>query len=117
MNDAQKTAHDASVAAKLSVIFSTPIEQIEGGFRVAESDVSYVDVHRMLTNWRVVRTLRATEDWDRGYCYFGNDVLTLLRAVGAALKWDADDISRHPLDWDKNVLTGELRERPNRKRI
>lgn len=98
---------DHATAAKLSTITGTLIEAIDGGFRVKQTPTHYIDVMRMIYNWRVCRTPKARAyTFDRGWCYFGTDGITLLKAVGAALEWDGADATT-PAHWDKNAMTGE----------
>lgn len=98
---------EVSVADQLSALHDTEITSVDGGFRVKETGTSWIDVTRMIFNWRVSRTPKdAPWSYDRSYCYFGTDYLTLLRAVRAALEWDGADDSDPP-GWDKNVQTGE----------
>ena len=100
---------DAMVAAKLSAILGHFILPVDGGFRVKETPDHWIDVQRMLFNWRVSRTPKSCPmTYDRNYCYFGTGLETLLRAVAAAAEWDgADDTD--PAGWDKNIQTGETR--------
>jgi hypothetical protein len=100
-------AHE--LAAKLSVVYGVHITPCFDGFRVRETDTGWVDVLPMLVNWRVTRTRKDNPGgWDRGYCYFGRDVIALHRAINGALNWNPDDPGDHPPGWDKNAITGEL---------
>lgn len=102
-------ADDSSVAAKLSTLYGTLIVPIDGGFRVRQTETTWIDVMRQMVNWQVISTPREHPGaWDRGYCFFGRDHLALLRAVNGALNWDADNPESHPPGWDKNAVTGEL---------
>lgn len=95
------------VADQLSALYATEITPIDGGFRVKETETSWVDVLRMFYNWRVSRTPKARPwECDRGWCFYGNDFVTMLRAIGAALEWDGAD-GTSPEGWDKNAFTGE----------
>lgn len=90
----------------LSAVLGHKVEQVDGGFLIKETGTHLISVHRMIYNWRVARTPKANpEGPDRAYCYYGNDLFTLLRAVGHAAEWDgADDTD--PEGFDKNAMTG-----------
>lgn len=94
------------MAAKLSVLYQTWIQPIDGGYRIKDTGTAYIDVMWMAFNWRVVRSYKDGSGYDRGYCYFGNDVVAMLRAIDAALDWDGAD-NTDPPNWDKNVMTGK----------
>lgn len=98
--------NDFPLAAKLSKIYDTQIESCDGGFKMVKPNGRDVFVLRMLYNWRVARDDLYKFGYDRGWCYYGNDVITLLRAVKAALDWDGGD-DTEPVGWDKNAFTGE----------
>lgn len=100
---------DYSLAAKLSAIYDTKIESCDGGFRIDKPDHD-VYVLRMLYNWRIARGDGTSYGFDRGWCYYGTDVITLLQTVKAALDWDGED-DTEPLGWDKNAFTGEYSEK------
>lgn len=102
----------AGVAELLSELHGVPISQVSGGLRVKETETAWVDVMRMIYNWRVVRVLKdSPETVDRAWCYYGTDIATLLRAVEAAIAWDGGD-GTAPAGWDKDARTGEYsRER------
>lgn len=105
---------DASVAEALSALFGTPVTMVDGGLRVKETETGWVDVMRMIFNWRITRTPKAMpETFDRGWCYYGTGHGVLLRAVRAALEWDGGDDTEPP-GWDKNAMTGEYREKAAR---
>ena len=91
------------------------LTRIEGGYRIKETETHYIDVVRMLYNWRVVRTPKNSPlTWDRGWCYSGTGWDTLMAAALAAWNWDGGDDTEPP-GWNKNVQTGEIRE-PGRER-
>ena len=79
---------------------------IDGGVRIKATDAYHIDVLTMLYNFRIVTTPKAAPlVWDRGWCYFGNDEATFVRAVLAALAWDGSDDSE-PAGYDKRVGVG-----------
>jgi hypothetical protein len=86
-----------------------PLERIDGGYRVAETDECYIDVLAMLFNWRIAET---PKDYpltiNRHWCYAGRDSATLLRAIGQARLWVALG-GDEPAGWNKNGQTGEWR--------
>jgi len=92
----------------------SPVEltEIEGGYRVKETDSHYIEVHRMLFNWRVVTVWKDTLCPDRGWCYHGTGLDSLVAAVAAAHFWDGSD-GTEPDGWNKNVQTGERRWPPH----
>jgi hypothetical protein len=99
----------AEIAGILSGIAGTEVTPIDGGFRVKETETHYIDVLRMIFNWRVARSPKECGwSYDRHWCFAGTSFVTLLRAVSAAAEWDgADDTS--PAGWNKNGQTGEWR--------
>jgi hypothetical protein len=115
MSDGEIRIYDTSTAAKLSVLLGHMVIAIDGGFRVHETETHYIDVMRMIFNWRVSRTPKVNPlTYDRGWCYYGNGLDTLMRAVMAAKNWDGAD-NTEPELWDKDVFTGEYRrERKSR---
>jgi hypothetical protein len=97
--DAENTQ---DVAAILSELYDANIVAIDGGFGIKDTRYGAIAVNRMIFNWRIVRHSTPLT-YDRGWCYFGTDLATLLRAVDAALKWDgADDTA--PIGYDKDVF-------------
>jgi hypothetical protein len=96
----------STLARLLSELHDVSIQEIPGGFHVKTVGDREIHVLRQIYNWRVVRTDGTDHGYDRGWCFYGNDFVTLLRATAAAAEWDgADDTS--PEGWDKNVRTGE----------
>lgn len=85
------------------------LEPTDGGYRVKETATHYVDVTRMIYNWRVCRTPKDfPETYDRGWCYAGTGPTSFTAAVLAAMAWDGAD-DTEPAGWNKNVQTGEWR--------
>jgi hypothetical protein len=83
--------------------------EIDGGLRVGETDTHYIDVLKMMFNFRVVNTRKDQPGlYDSGFCYFGTDVQSLLRAVAAGVAW-AESGAEEPPGWDRNVTTKEVR--------
>lgn len=100
----------AEIAGMLSQVTGTEVKPVDGGFRVKETTVHYVDVLRQIYNWRVVRTQKACEwSYDRYWCFAGTSWVTLLRAATAAAEWDGGD-DTDPAGWNKNGQTGEWRK-------
>lgn len=96
-----------SIAEILSAVFGEPVTLIDGGLRVKDTGTHYVDVLRVIYNWRVARTPKDhPETIDRAWCYFGAGTEVLLRAVAAARDWDDGDDSA-PQGWDKDAKTGQ----------
>lgn len=86
------------------------IEMIDGGYRVAETDTHYIDVMRMLFNWRIAEVPKSCPmTIDRFWCYAGTGPGTLLSAVVAAQLWPLSG-NPEPAGWNKNGQTGEWRE-------
>jgi hypothetical protein len=79
---------------------------IPGGYRVRETEHYYLDVMKMLLNWRLVTTYKDDSGWHRGWCYYGTGPQALANAVAAANAWDGSD-DTEPDGWDKNLQTGE----------
>ena len=95
------------VADELSILFSTKIKLVDGGFLVKETPTHEIHVLRMIYNWRIARSPKACLlTYDRAWCYFGTGIVDLLRTVQAALDWDGGD-DTEPAGWDKNASTGE----------
>lgn len=84
---------------------------IEGGFRALETETHYVEIMRMLFNWRLVTTPKSCPlTHDSGWCYpGGTGARALHRVIQAAMEWGGD-LSTEPKGWMKNVMTGEYRE-------
>jgi hypothetical protein len=82
----------------------------DGGYRIKETATHYVDVIRMIYNWRIARVPKACPmTYDRGWCYAGKGPDSFARAVLAAAAWDGAD-DTEPGGWNKNTQTGEWRE-------
>lgn len=94
----------------LSQLAGSEAVPVAGGFRVKETETAWIDVLRMIFNWRVANTLKSDPDSSRRHwCYAGTSLLTLIRAVGAVAEWDGADGSE-PEGWNKNGQTDELRK-------
>jgi hypothetical protein len=103
-------ADAAEIAGMLSVIAGAEVTPVDGGFRVKETGTHYVDVLRMIYNWRVARTPKtAPWSYDRHWCFAGTSFLALIRAVQAVTDWDGGD-DTDPAGWSKNGQTGEWRD-------
>lgn len=64
------------------------LEEVEGGFRVKETATHYLDVIRMLSNWRLCTTSKSCSlTYDRSWCYAGTGIQSLITAVLAAEVW------------------------------
>jgi len=100
----------ANLAATLSELTGTKVTVTDGGFRVKETPTHWVDVVRMIYNWRVARTPKdAPMTYDRHWCFAGTGWKSLVVAVLAATEWDGGDATDPP-GWNKNGQTGEWRE-------
>jgi hypothetical protein len=98
------------IAASLSELTGTGITVTDGGFRVKETPTHWVDVVRMIYNWRVARTSKdAPMTYDRHWCFAGTGWPSLIAAVLAAAEWDGGD-DTDPAGWNKNGQTREWRE-------
>lgn len=89
----------------------TDLTPIDGGYRVklSRDGRHYVDVMKMLFNWRVVTTpVRLPCTYDRGWCYFGTGPASFRNAVMAALVWSGSDLSE-PAGYDKRIGPPPLR--------
>jgi hypothetical protein len=94
---AQRTARLEAGRPLLEEIAGTPLQVIDGGYRVKETGTHYIDVLEMFFNWRVVTTPKSCElVWDRGWCYQGTGLAGFLPAVLAALAWDGDGSTEPP---------------------
>lgn len=103
-----------SVTAEyLSMLTGKEIQDTDGGFLIKEADGEQVIVlYTMIFSFRIVRT-DGPSGYDRAWCYYGKDLITLIRAVQAALDWDgADDTS--PEGWDKDAIRGVYRDNVGR---
>ncbi len=92
------------VAELLSLATGANVRDTDGGFLVADDGVRQVVVLRMIFNWRVART-DGPFSYDRGWCYYGTDLSVMIRAVQAAVAWDAGDETA-PEGWDKDAVRG-----------
>jgi len=87
-----------------------PFKAIEGGYRIKETATHYIDIVRMLFNWRLCLTPKASPlTYDRSWCYAGTSDQSFMAAALAALAWDGAD-DTEPEGWNKNNQTGEWRE-------
>ena len=86
-----------------------PQEQIEGGWRVAESDDHWIDILVMAYNHRVVTTnKRIPSTYDHFWCYTSSHDAGGLNARMAVILW-AENGSDEPVGWVKNGQTRELK--------
>lgn len=76
--------------------------------RVKEAGDHYIDLYRMLYNWRLVcASVNDPGFFDRGWCYMGADSFKV--ALEEARKWPSDESWRYiPERWYKDVQTGEI---------
>jgi len=103
------TAEQLDFAELLSQLAGTEVVPVLGGFRVKETETHWVDVLRMIYNWRVARTPKdRPETYDRHWCFAGTSWVTLITAVHAVTEWDGAD-ETDPPGWNKNGQTGEWR--------
>jgi hypothetical protein len=104
-----KAVVSGDIARFLTIITGNEISPVDGGFRIKETDAHYVDVLRMLVNWRVVTIPKDSPmTYDRHWCYGGTGFATLLKAVLSVEEWDGSD-DTEPAGWIKNGQTGEWR--------
>jgi hypothetical protein len=98
------------MARVLSDLTDTEVIPIFGGFRLRETETCYIDVMRMLVNWRVTETYKDFPgEYGRHWCFAGGSgVVALVRVAYAVAKWDGAD-DTEPAGWIKNGQTGELR--------
>lgn len=103
--------HDFEGWSGVAVIVGINLDQLRvviPGYqwRVKSTASHHIDILGMIYNFRIVTTPRDCElVWDRGWCYFGRDEGTFIRAVLAAMAWDGSDESE-PLGFDKRVGAG-----------
>ena len=77
-----------------------------GGFLVAETDDFIIEVSPMIFNWRiqVVSPELYGQCWEKGYCYFGTSINTLVKALSAAEEWaTGDPFTTDPPGFDKQA--------------
>lgn len=90
------------------IALAESLTPIDGGYRVRTSDDGrhYIDVLRMIYNWRVATTpVDEPMFIDRAWCYFGTGEQSFRKAVLAALAWDGSDDSE-PVGYDKRAGSG-----------
>lgn len=80
------------------------LTQVQGGYRIKQTDEYYVDVMLMMFNWRLVVGLTEMDGltYEHGYCYFGTDLGTFARAVAAGIAW-TDPLNTDPEGFDKKA--------------
>jgi hypothetical protein len=62
------------------------------GYRVKQAGNHYIDILRMIFNWRIVTTpVDEPMFIDRGWCYQGTGLAGFLPAALAAMAWDGSD--------------------------
>ncbi len=82
---------------QFEALAGTPLQVIDGGYRVKETPDHYIDVLQMIYNWRVVTTPKSCPlVIDRGWCYQGQGLAGFVPAVLAALAWDGSDATEPP---------------------
>jgi hypothetical protein len=75
-----------------------------------ETETHWVDVLRMIWNWRVATTPKdRPRIYERHCCYAGTSLLTLIMAVRAVAAWGGAD-GTEPEGRSKNGQSGEWRE-------
>lgn len=89
---------------------SLGLQPCDGGFRVKETETHYIEVVRMIYNWRLATTPKHSPmTYDRSWCYAGTGAPSFTAAVLAARAWDGAD-GTEPVGWNKNNQTGDWRE-------
>lgn len=69
-----------------------------------EDDAPYeIWAYRMLFNWRLVVGYADSMTLESGYCYFGTDLSTLVKAIEAGLEWK-DALHTEPVGYDKKAF-------------
>lgn len=87
--EAQHTVFEGALGCTLTPLW---IEDRICGYRVKQAGRHYIDVLRMIYNWRVVTTpVGDPMTIDRGWCYQGTGLAGFLPAALAALAWDGSD--------------------------
>lgn len=75
------------------------------GYTVKQAGEWLVEICPMLFNYRIVLTpVDCPDVWDHGWCYFGRDQATLLRAWAAAELFDPETQSA-PMGYDKALTS------------
>lgn len=86
------------------------VRAVDGGYRLAETDTHYIDAIQMLYNWRMCMTPKSCPlTYERGWCYPGRNIMTLLTIRAAVLLWDRQG-GDEPIGWIKSVPDEEYRE-------
>lgn len=101
------TQHEQDLYTWARETHGVELKPIMGGFHVKPAPTSglCIDVMLMLFNWRIVRSDdQHACGYDRGWCYQGTGLNTLLRVVGEAAAWDGAD-DTEPEGWIKRVAT------------
>jgi hypothetical protein len=87
---------------------SAPYERTaDGGFLVKRTEDFVIEVSPMIYNWRVHVALPEFygQTWEKGYCYFGLGLDTLVKALTAAETWaEGDPLTTDPPDFDKRAF-------------
>lgn len=109
MSDFEEELH--ALLKPISTTGELKICMIEGGWRIKQTQHHYIDVMRMMFNYRIVTTpVSFPMVYDRHWCYQGTDSRAFTHAVVAAAMWDGSD-DTEPEGWNKNGQTGEWREK------
>lgn len=67
------------------------------GYRIKETGTHFIEVMRMIYNWRVVTVPKRNENLiDRAWCYQGTGLDGFLPAALAAIAWDGSDDTEPP---------------------
>ena len=86
------TEHTAFEIAAGTTLTPLWIDDQIYGYRVKQAGDHYIDILRMIFNWRIVTTpVDAPMFIDRGWCYQGTGLAGFLPAVLAAIAWDGSD--------------------------
>jgi hypothetical protein len=66
-----------------------PIQVVDDGYRIKETETHYIDVMSMFVNWWITETRKDSPGtYDRSWCYPGVGLTGFLPAALAALAWD-----------------------------
>lgn len=86
------------------------VEPIDGGWRITQTERHYLDVMKMMFNWRLAETpIDMPMVYDRYWCYQGTGSKAFTAAVTAAAMWDGA-ADTEPLGWNKNGQTQQWRK-------
>jgi hypothetical protein len=81
------------------------VEPVDGGWRIVRTEHHFVDVQRMMHNYRITTTpVDVPYIYDRYWCYAGTTPDTFTATIIAAAMFDGE-LESDPLGWNKNGQT------------